>query len=92
MIKLVGRIATFFFCSICIMQSVVASNSLASNTEEADWHTFSNYQDIVSTAIHLELKVDFKSKKLIGSIEHNLKYLNTHTTSLILDTRDLDIN
>ncbi|MFT5451147.1 MAG: leukotriene-A4 hydrolase [Enterobacterales bacterium] len=92
MIKLVGRITTFFFCSICIMQSVLASNSLASNTEEADWHTFSNYQDIISTAVHLELKVDFKSKKLIGSIEHNIKYLNTDTNSLILDTRDLDIN
>ena len=91
MTKLIGRIVTFFFCSIFVMQTMLASNQSEANSLDNDWHTFSNYHDIVSTSVHLELKVDFKLKKLIGSIEHELKYVNLDTDSLVLDTRDLDI-
>jgi leukotriene-A4 hydrolase len=59
---------------------------------EKDWHTYSNYQDVVSTHILLDLTVDFKEKQLKGSIEHHLKYNHKGVQNLILDTRDLDIH
>ena len=76
----------FAFCISLIAISVSASKF------EKDWHTYSNYQDIVTTHVHLDLAIDFKAKQLKGSIEHQLKYLNKATKTLVLDTRDLDIH
>lgn len=59
---------------------------------EKDWHSYSNYQDIVTTHVHLDLSVDFDNKQLKGSIEHQLKYIDKNTDTLILDTRDIDIH
>jgi len=56
-----------------------------------DWHTQSNYTDIISTHIQLDLKVDFKKKQMQGYIEHTLKKINSDTKILSLDTRALTI-
>ncbi len=82
--KTIGRL--FAFCISLIAISVSASKF------EKDWHTYSNYQDIVTTHVHLDLAIDFKAKQLKGSIEHQLKYLNKTVKLLVLDTRDLDIH
>jgi len=82
--KPIGRL--FAFCISLIALSVSASKF------EKDWHTYSNYQDVVTTHVHLELNIDFEAKQLKGSIEHQIKYLNTATNTLVLDTRDLDIH
>ena len=84
MINAITRLLVLCFC--------LTTASLSAATFEKDWHTDSNYQDIVSTHIHLDLSVDFDNKQLKGSIEHQLKYINKNTNSLILDTRDLDIH
>lgn len=62
------------------------------NTENKDWHTYSNYNEIVSTHVHFNIELDFKHKQVKGTIEHKLKYLKKQTRELILDTRDLDIH
>jgi len=59
---------------------------------DKDWHTYSNYQDIITTHVHLDLAINFETKQLEGSIEHDLKRLNADVSTLILDTRDLDIH
>jgi len=59
---------------------------------DKDWHTYSNYQDIITTHVHLDLAINFKTKQIEGSIEHDLKRLNSDVDTLILDTRDLDIH
>jgi leukotriene-A4 hydrolase len=82
--KTIGRLLAF-----CI--SLVAI-TVSADEFENDWHTYSNYQDIVTTHVHLDLTVDFKAKQLTGSIEHRLKYFDKTAKSLILDTRDLDIH
>ncbi len=82
--KPIARLITFCISLITL--------SASASTFEKDWHTYANYQDVVTTHIHLRLNVDFETKQLKGSIEHQLKYLNTTTDSLILDTRDLDIH
>jgi len=70
------------------------SFTLSANAEkfEKDWHTYSNYQDVVSTHIVLDLDVNFNTKQLKGSIEHHLKYNHKGVKNLVLDTRDLDIH
>ncbi len=57
-----------------------------------DWHTQSNYQQIKTTHVKLNLTVDFGSKQLKGSIEHAITRVNKNTNQLMLDTRDLEIH
>ncbi|MBV1909476.1 MAG: M1 family metallopeptidase [Kangiellaceae bacterium] len=78
--------------SILAVCMLFLSSTISADKFDADWHTYSNYQDIVSTHIHLDLAVDFKNKQLKGSITHDLKRLKKGIDRLILDTRDLDIH
>lgn len=79
----------YSFWSICLL---AISNSASAATFEKDWHTYSNYQQVVSTHVHLDLTVDFKKRQLVGSITHDLKKISESTDRLILDTRDLEIH
>ncbi len=57
-----------------------------------DWHTYANYQDLVSTHVDIQVAIDFDNKQIKGYIEHDLKHLKAGVNQLILDTRDLDIH
>lgn len=72
--------------------ALIALASVNSVFAAADWHTQSNYTDIISTHVHLDLSVDFDKKQLTGSIEHTLKPISANTKQLLLDTRDLEIH
>ncbi len=77
----------YLFYFICL-----AFSGLQQLQAATDWHTQSNYQEVVSTHVHLELNVDFKQKQLEGYIQHQLKYLDKSAKKLSLDTRALDIH
>ncbi|MCF6194158.1 MAG: M1 family metallopeptidase [Kangiellaceae bacterium] len=77
--------------TLSLSLSLLASTLVAKEFEK-DWHTYANYQEVVSTHIDLQLTVDFDKKQLKGSIEHQLKYLKKGVQELILDTRDIDIH
>jgi len=66
--------------------------SVAAAKLDTDWHTYSNYQDIITTNLHLDLRVDFDKKQLVGSVQHQIKRINPKVDQLILDTRDLDVH
>ncbi|KZN46580.1 M1 family metallopeptidase [Pseudoalteromonas luteoviolacea] len=57
-----------------------------------DEHTYSNLGDVVSTHLHLDLDVDFEDKQLEGFVEHTLEWQNKQARTLVLDTRDLQID
>ncbi|MBQ4813863.1 M1 family metallopeptidase [Pseudoalteromonas luteoviolacea] len=57
-----------------------------------DEHTYSNLDDVVSTHLHLDLDVDFEDKQLEGFVEHTLQWQNKQARTLVLDTRDLEID
>lgn len=57
-----------------------------------DWHSQSNFTDVISTHVHLDLNVNFNKKQLNGYIEHTIKELSPKTSTLNLDTRKLDIH
>lgn len=61
-------------------------------TQAVDEHTYANLNDVLSTHLHLDLDVDFADKQLEGFVEHTLSWQNPHARTLILDTRDLEID
>ena len=71
---------------LCALTSTVFAK------DTSDWHTQSNYGDVISTHVHLDLVVDFEKKQLAGYIEHTLKRIDPNVSELLLDTRALDIH
>ena len=55
-----------------------------------DSHTQSNYKDVNTTHLHLNLEVDFDAKKLKGTVTHTLNN-SSGVSEVIFDTRFLKI-
>ena len=55
-----------------------------------DYHSFANPQEIRVTHLDLDLKVDFKQRRLSGSVVHHIQR-SADSQTLVLDTRNLDI-
>ncbi|WP_105253470.1 M1 family metallopeptidase [Pseudoalteromonas sp. T1lg75] len=66
----------------------VSLHSLAASDE----HTYANLDDVVSTHLYLDLDVDFADKQLEGFVEHSLNWKNDAARTLVLDTRDLEVD
>ncbi|KNC67731.1 M1 family metallopeptidase [Pseudoalteromonas ardens] len=64
----------------------------ALSAQTVDQHTYANLNDVVSTHLHLDLDVDFTDKQLEGFVEHTLAWQNKQARTLVLDTRDLEID
>ena len=78
------------FCLLAVSNALLAADSQSSDNK--DWHTLSNYQQIISTHVHLDLTVDFDKKQLNGFVDHTIKKLKPSVKKLELDTRALDIH
>jgi leukotriene A-4 hydrolase/aminopeptidase len=57
-----------------------------------DYHSFANPESIKVTHLNLDLTVDFAKKVLVGTAQLDLQKVDSNSTLLILDTRDLTIN
>jgi leukotriene A-4 hydrolase/aminopeptidase len=57
-----------------------------------DYHSFANPESIKVTHLNLDLTVDFAKKFLVGTAQLDLQKVDSNSTLLILDTRDLTIN
>ncbi|MCG7564270.1 M1 family metallopeptidase [Pseudoalteromonas sp. McH1-42] len=64
----------------------------ALSAQAVDEHTYANLNDVISTHLHLDLDVDFTDKQLEGFVEHTLAWQNKQARTLVLDTRDLEID
>lgn len=56
---------------------------------DADWHSFAEPEQVRSTHLSLDLKVDFERKTLSGTATHTIKRVNKDANEFIVDTRDL---
>ncbi|MBH0058746.1 M1 family metallopeptidase [Pseudoalteromonas sp. SWXJZ94C] len=57
-----------------------------------DQNSYANLDDVITTHLNLDLDVDFADKQLEGFVEHTLQWNNSKSRTLVLDTRDLDID
>jgi leukotriene-A4 hydrolase len=57
-----------------------------------DYHSFANPESIKVTHLNLDLTVDFAKKVLVGTAQLDFQKVDSNSTQLILDTRDLTIN
>jgi len=58
---------------------------------QRDYHSFANVDEVVMTHVYLHLDADFVAKQLKGYVELDLKRINPAATTLVLDTKALDI-
>jgi leukotriene-A4 hydrolase len=72
----------------------VSSAETATNSIQIgkDYHSFANPESIKVTHLNLDLTVDFVKKFLVGTAQLDLQKVDSNSTLLILDTRDLTIN
>ena len=84
-------ISTIFFLQ-CSKEQTDKQNLVQKNMKtKQDLHTFSNYNDVKTTHLNLNLKVNFDKKTLNGVVTFNIENL-TNAPSLILDCKDLTIS
>jgi aminopeptidase N len=71
----------------------LAAVLLCSSTVMAatDSYTYANIDDVVVKHLHLDLSVDFAHKALTGFADLQLNWLDANSTTVFLDTRDLQI-
>lgn len=56
-----------------------------------DYHSFANPEQIKVTHLDLDLTADFERKSLIGTAKVSFERIDPKVSTLVLDTRDLDI-
>jgi len=73
--------------------SLVNENKDVQNMElidERDDHTLSNYDEVSSRHVHLDIEVKFDTKTIVGSVTHTIENL-TGADHVIFDTKALNI-
>jgi aminopeptidase N len=75
-----------------LLPSLALAAAFAANDPIArDPHTYANTQDVTTSALALDLAVDFEQRMLDGTAQLSLDWRNKSARELVLDTRDLDI-
>ncbi len=69
----------------------VLAEELGPIDPQRDYHSFANVDDVVMTHVYLNLDADFFAKRLKGYVELDLKRIDPAATTLVLDTKALDI-
>lgn len=67
-------------------------HSAMTPAHDRDLATFSNYQSVRTSHLHLDWSIDWASQTIGGSVLHDLVVLDAEgVDQVILDTRDLNI-
>src|SRR6056300_31460 len=78
----------FLFGTLVSSCNTASADTLSNRT---DHHSFSNPQQMVVRHVALDLTVDFDQRVLHGSASLDIERLQNEADTLMLDTRDLNI-
>lgn len=84
-------LTVLFSCNTEANDKAVIEVKKVDKKEVVDHHSSSNFNDVQSTHLHLELKVDFNNKKLIGSVTHEINQLK-QSTEVVFDMKSLYVS
>ena len=76
---------SLFLSGVLLLLSAITAHA------EVDPHSYAEPSKVTMTALDLDLDVDFDSKELKGSADLSLAWHDPKARTLVLDTRDLDI-
>ncbi|MFD1551995.1 aminopeptidase [Putridiphycobacter roseus] len=94
-LKIFSQIIAIVFCAFIVAcefenkDAYIPFEKVGKKTV-VDPHSFSNFNAVQSTHLHLDLTVDFKAKKLKGRVDHQINQL-TAADTIIFDTKDLNV-
>ncbi len=83
--------STFLILIAALITLTGCSNLTDEENEKLDPHSYSNYQEVVTTHIELNLNVNFDAKQIQGKTSLTIDN-KTHTDSIVLDTYELKID
>ncbi|WP_412973172.1 M1 family metallopeptidase [Glaciecola sp. MF2-115] len=96
-------VVTLSACSPVEETNSITNNNTPSQIESAtvtadsaidvskDYHSYANPEQVLVTHLNLDLTADFTAKKLVGSVQVDVKRQVENANELILDTRELNI-
>lgn len=93
-IKFKYVVTRFFVFIYALMFSTytLANTPLPESKIDRDRHTYSNYREVTTTHLFLDLTVDFNTQTLSGFVELDLQWNVDTNRPVVLDTRDVIID
>ncbi len=88
LVSIAGLLSTLVCAGVARADETMASDAIRPGV---DYHSFANVADFRVRHVALDLTVDFRERRLAGSVDLTVERRTQQAHQLVLDTRDLDI-
>ena len=90
-----NKLLFFLFVSVLVIgcesnDKIAVSEGETMKTEIVDAHSFSNFNDVNTKHLHLDLNVDFNTKTLNGFVKHTIENTN-NSEKIVFDVKGVEV-